>query len=437
VPCANGATTTISGKVYDPARRNPLYGVTVYVPAAPLVPLPKGVPTGADACSCAALFKSGAVVHTSTAADGTFTLTNAPVGTKVPLVMQVGKWRRYTEIAVTACQPNAQPDKSLALPATVAAGTNDNMPDIAVSTGGADTLECLMTRIGLPASEYVAGTGTSGHVHVFAGGSAAGNGSVGLTETPGMTGAPSSPTTLWDSQAHLMPYDLLLLSCEGGETYQANPPILEQYLNAGGRALATHYHYAWFAGSLESGQAYTAPADWGSHLATWSGGTTSGNDPSGGTVDVTLNGSGNPFPKGVAFQEWLQNVGALGIGVPTGELSIYQSRFNAVVAAADAPVQPWITSDVASGHAGATMLFSFNAPVGAADGGSAPSCGRAMFTDVHVAGDPSTADSPSPPGGCSTNALSAQEKALEFALFDLSSCVLPDATPPPAGFPGP
>ena len=80
VSCPGGGTTTITGKVYDPRRKNPLYNVAVYVPAAPLQPLPQGVPTGADACTCGALFQSGAVVNTTTAVDGTFTLTNVPVG---------------------------------------------------------------------------------------------------------------------------------------------------------------------------------------------------------------------------------------------------------------------------------------------------------------------------------------------------------------------
>src|SRR5580692_4962651 len=89
VSCSGGTTTSVSGKVYDPALKNGLYNIAVYVPASPLQPLPKGVPTGADACDCATLFPSGAVVSTTTGVDGTFTLPNAPVGSSVPIVLQV------------------------------------------------------------------------------------------------------------------------------------------------------------------------------------------------------------------------------------------------------------------------------------------------------------------------------------------------------------
>ena len=343
-----------------------------------------------------------------------------PVGSNVPLVIQVGKWRKAYQVNVAACQNNAQPDKSIAFPSTVAAGnTDDNIPDIAVSTGGADTLECLMLRIGISSSEYVAGPG-SGHVHIYAGGDPSGFSLGGQPEQPPMAGAPESDTSLWSSQAQLMPYDIVLLSCEGGETYNANPAVLESYLNAGGRAFGSHFHYAWFSGPLESFQSYHAPADW-SNLATWT--IDKGSDNLiGGIIDQTLNGSSNPFPKGVALQKWLAGVGGLGKGspaVPATELSIYQPRYNATVSASNTPSQPWITADPSSSAAGSTMYFSFDTPIMTAppppDGTGPTYCGRAVFSDLHVAGDPSTTDS-SPPRAeqLRRDRLSPQEKALEF-----------------------
>jgi hypothetical protein len=443
VQCSGGGTTSIKGAVYDPAKRNPIYGVAVYVPASPLQPLPKGVPTGSDACSCEALYKSGAVVATTTGVDGTFELDNAPVGSAVPLVVQIGKWRKQYTIDVTACQPNQQQDKTLLLPNSVPPGdTNTNMPDIAVSTGSADSLECLMTRIGLPPTEYVAGTATGGHIHVYSGGNPAG-GLGGAPEPTPFPAAPESDTSLWDTSDHMMPYDIVLLSCEGDETYNAIPANLETYLNAGGRAFASHFHYAWFSGALTSGQTYTPPMDWGTNLATWAGDGIDGDGPVAGTIVQTLNGSTKPFPKGVILDQWLQLVMALGQnGVPTGDLSIYDPRYNAVVAATNVHSQPWITSPAQSGTGTSTMYFSFDTPVDAPDapdGGPPSYCGRAVFSDLHVGSNPATNDSVDDgtpaPDGCADGALSPQEDALEFMLFDLSSCVIPDTVEPPDGGP--
>jgi hypothetical protein len=362
-------------------------------------------------------------------------LTDVPVGSAVPLVIQVGKWRREYFFNVTACADNAVPDKSLALPGSLTQA-NDSMPDIAVSTGASDSLECLMLRMGLPATEYVAGATGTGHVHIFSGGEAGGGGGgrggggIGGPENPAMPGAPASSTALWATQAQLMPYDIVLLSCEGGETFDANPPALEAYLNAGGRAFASHYHYSWFSGPLNTMQAYVAPADWGTNLATWTANGGQGNGPIAGVIDTTLNGSTLPFAKGAALQQWLGLVGALGTnGVAATDLAIYQPRDNAQVAATNTPSQPWITSTPW------TLYFSFDTPVNAAaaaEGGAPAYCGRAVFSDLHVGGNPTTMDTAPPPGGCDAIDLSPQEKALEFMLFDLSSCVIPDTMPPSA-----
>ncbi len=437
VTCPGGGTPTVTGKVYDPAGKNPLYNVSVYVPAVPLTPLPKGVPTGNDACSCGALFPSGAITNTTTGVDGSFTLTNVPMGSAVPLVLQIGKWRRQIEMNVT-CGTNAPPDTSLTLPGTVAAGdTLDNIPDIAVSTGSKDTLECLMLRMGISASEYVPGTSSAGHIHIFSGGGSGGDG-VGSPEVNAMPDAPASSKGLWDSVDQLMPYDITLLSCEGGETYDANPQALEAYLNAGGRAFASHFHYAFFSGPLGSKQSYAAPPDWGSALATWTtdqDGTPNGDI--GGVIDTTLNGSAQPFSKGEYLSQWLGVVGALGQGgVPAKELSIYAPRYNATVGPANTPSQTWITADPQASLPGATMYFSFDTPVDApkGDGGTPAYCGRAVFSDLHVSGDPTNKDTENknngspPPAGCDDTELSPQEKALEYMLFDLSSCVIPDTS---------
>jgi hypothetical protein len=307
------------------------------------------------------------------------------------------------------------------------------MPDIAVSTGNADSLECLMMRIGLPASEYVAGTGATGHVHVFSGGSATGTSTqVGVSEMPSsMAGAPASFKHLWDTQADLMPYDVVLLSCEAGETYNANPPALEAYLNAGGRAFASHYQYAWFSGPLATPQGFSAPADWGSNLATWmpnNGGTTP--TEGSGVIVQTLNGSTKPFDKGIALAKWLGLNGALGaLWAPPTEIPVYQPRFNAVVGPGNKASQSWVNDDTTAD----SLFFSFDTPVNqppAADGGPPQYCGRAVFSGFHVSGETTPADTHPPPGGCQAVDLSPQEKALEFMLFDLSSCVIPDSTPP-------
>jgi hypothetical protein len=226
--------------------------------------------------------------------------------------------------------------------------------------------------------------------------------------------APMSPAALWNSLEAMMPYDIVLLSCEGQETLQMNQQNLHDYANAGGRVFASHFHYSWFnSGPFMNG-----------NLAEWLPGSNDLRDINGRIV--TQLADGMPFPKGVALQDWLTNVGAL----QNGMLAIQQARHNANVTPTHTPSQPWI--EAADGMApGATQYFSFNTPLDAhlqTDGTGY--CGRVVYSDLHVGA--ASGDNPEQPvpTGCSDAALSPQEAALEFMLFDLSSCVTPDDVPP-------
>src|SRR6185295_18565530 len=94
VACGGAATTTVSGTVYAPNGIDPLYGALVYVPNAPVAPFPPGV-----ACDqCGAQASGSPLVSTVTGPDGTFHLQNAPAGASIPLVLQLGRWRRQVVI---------------------------------------------------------------------------------------------------------------------------------------------------------------------------------------------------------------------------------------------------------------------------------------------------------------------------------------------------
>jgi hypothetical protein len=432
--CPNGNTTTITGHVYDPAMKNPLFNVSVFIPD-PASPLPNldTVPIG---CGCMQLFPSS-VIATGypTDANGFFSIPCAPSGT-VSLVVQTGKWRmQFDGISVKPNTTNAVPN--LRLPRNSQEGS---IPNIAISTGGADSLECLPLRIGVDAAEYVPGPAAGGHIHIYQGE----NGAGAATTQPA---APLAPAALWDSQADLNSHDVVLLSCEGHETTDTgggggrggaltaqHQGFLQTYANMGGRVFASHFHYAWF----NTGP-FGAPPN---QLANWTTGAQQINDtmsfPS--DIDTTLF-NGMAFPEGAALQQWLGNVQALD---GNGKLQIAFARDNVHAGALlQPPSTEWIKLDSSVTQApNATQYFSVDMPIGAT---AEALCGRMVYSDLHVSGGPG-AQLPAPnqnvavdypgaggmmgaggivPTQCAVRDLIPQEKALEFMLFDLSSCLVP------------
>ncbi len=401
--CTGGGSTTISGTIYDPAGKSPLYGVVAYVPGTP----PEAFSPGASCSTCADLYSGAPVASAVTDATGRFVIQDAPDGASIPLVIQVGKWRRQLVLpSVAPCTDTAVPDHTLTLPRN---GREGDLPDIAISTGSSDSLECLFSRIGVDREEYVGGARSDAHIHVF-------RGDPGAPDTS--PGAPDSAAWLWDSASDIMRYDMVLLSCTGYAPAHIDQRVLFDYAAAGGRVLATHSHYVWFD---------TGPFG-AANLAGWTSGRHQGGMSFAADI-VTTAWANQPFPRGEAFYDWLGAVGALsGGGLPLESPPSY----NAYVTAANAISQPWIVVDKSSPSSSPALLFSFDTPLGAPP---ADQCGRVVFSDMHVglgAGDYAGASGKTTPAGCASKELSPQEKAIEFMLFDLSSCVTPGNAPPQA-----
>ncbi len=400
--CNPGEHTTATGTVYDPAGKVPLYNVTVYVPNEALKPLTEGA-----SCDCETSISGAPVVSATTDSKGQFTLTDVPVGTNIPLVIQVGKWRREGAVipTVAACTGTAIDPAVTRLPRNQSEG---HIPRMALTTGGKDALECLLRKIGVQDSEFTPETGT-GRVNLYAGGShlgvAMGNASQGTNAYDPSLNAGATFTdaeTWWEVAANLTKYDIILHSCEGTErptNKSVNATMgLQAYANAGGRVFASHWHNYW----IEHGAAPWPMVARFNHQG-------DPQSPFTATIDTT-------FPKGMAMSEWLTNVMA---STTPGQLVIMGAK--RTVAAVNAPTQRWIYSDTPA----SVQYFSFNAPTDPA----VKQCGKVVFSDLHVSAGSGTAtdDLSAPakpfPTGCVTMDLSPQEKALEFMLFDLSTCV--------------
>src|SRR4051794_246857 len=148
--CPNGSPTSLTGTVYAPNGTLPLYNALVFVPSGPLPEIPPSLTC--DRCGDSAS-AARATVAAHTDALGHFTLASPPVGKDVPLVVQVGKWRRQVILPeVKACQENALTDPELTrLPKNRSEG---NLPRIAMTTGACDNLICQVSKIGIDPSEW-------------------------------------------------------------------------------------------------------------------------------------------------------------------------------------------------------------------------------------------------------------------------------------------
>jgi hypothetical protein len=412
-----GATTTISGTVVagtDPTRGfgqpDPIFNASVYIPTTTVQPF--GTTVTCDQCGAAV---SGTPLMTvNTGIDGKFTLANVPCGTGInlPIVIQLGRWRRQIVIPdVACCAPLMLTTDQTHLPRNHNEG---DIPQIALSTGNVDALECVLRKMGIEDAEFTRNTATpSGRVHIYHG-----NGADAGTNTNG-------ENTLVDSPTLLANYDMVLFPCWGGQNQKtlARQQNMIAYGDKGGRVFATHFSYTWLAtvgtvttpmdgvpmGTPPSPQPWVGTANFNVNLATY------GTNSMTGLIDQT-------FPKGMALASWLAQP-AVGASTTPGQMPIAVVRrdTDSVVP----PSQRWLYT-MAPDPDVPVVHYTFNTPVGVT---ADKQCGRVVFSDFHVE-NTSNANGKHFPAECGTAApMTPQEKLLEFMLFDLASCVTPDSAP--------
>jgi hypothetical protein len=396
-----GCTTTIHGTVWDPGKVHPVYNALVYVPSTTL----DGLASGPTCDPCTTPPSGAAVAVTLSGPDGTFSLSGVPAGTSVPLVVQIGKWRREGAVipSVTACADTAVDADVTRLPKNQSEG---HLPHIAISTG-LDSVECALSSMGIDAAEFTDSSG-AGRIHLYQGSTTS-----GATAGTGTLAA----STLWASSSLMGQYDMILDACQGApptDKPQAAIQNLNAFAAAGGRVYLSHYENF----------AIWPPAT-SAETSAWS--NTGTQDPNGATSTVTT-AADVPidlgFPKGGALAKWAQTVGA---STQVGQISLL-SNSRTDVLGVNPPSRAWLSGDVSGmvmADGGATSeVYQYSFYAGTS------SCGKVHYADYHVSAGTQTAGAVFP-AECPTAGPDAIATDLfEFFLFDAMSCAQDDAVAP-------
>ena len=402
--------TTISGTVFAPNGTLPLNGVNVYVPRDPL-PLPPFT-EGATCDRCSTTLPGGAVVQATSGEDGSFTLENVPTGADIPLVITTGKWRRVVTIpSVTQCATTTVGTAETSLPKTRAEG---EIPRTAITTGDADTLECLIRKLGIADSE-IGVENTDSRIHLYRGDGVA-------SFQAGGNIPPAGP--FWSSVDSLKRYDIVFLSCEGSQMAdgngggtnktQAQLNAMKEYADLGGRVFASHWHNIWVGGNFQ-GNGNPSPPVWAG-IAQWQR-----NDDNNPGNPILIDEGGNP--KGTAFANWMVNVGGSStrLQIPLGNEAGGGTTARRTALSLDTTkAERWVKTS--RGGTDGPQMFQFTVPNEVQPD---QRCGKVVFTDMHVTGQPE--DLEPYPRNCNANGadltMTPQEKALAFMFFDIAGCV--------------
>jgi hypothetical protein len=397
--CPEGSETIVTGTVYAPNGTLPIYNALVYVPNAPLPPFP----TELVCDRCGALPPGEPVVSAVTDASGAFRLVNVPVGEDIPVVIQVGKWRRQFVVpTVEACALTSLTDpEQTRLPRNRSEG---DMPRIAVTTGTCDNLVCLIAKLGIDPEEW--GIAGEDKVVTFYRGMLQTWDPYSYSRFTGSLAEMTDADELWSDYETLSSYDVSMFSCECEEALEnkgtASYDAVTRYLAAGGRVFGTDYQYVWYQHSEDPN--WTSAA------------TVPGAPPDGAPVDETTIEIDTSFPKGKALADWLAVIAPENTYGEVTSAEIFDN-FSATQAGV---AQVWGSSPE-SGH---PRFITVNQPAAVP---VTEQCGKAVHLDAHIT-QLSPAEFITFPDDCGTE-LRNGEQVLAFFFFDLAACIQEDSKP--------
>jgi len=398
VACTGGGTTSVSGKVMAPNGIDPVVEALVYVPRD----LPE-FPATVQCEACNNPIGGNPIVQAVTAVDGSFTLTNVPATSQVPVVVQKGRFRRTIMLNVTACQDHPLTIDQARLPKNQQEG---DLPKMAVGLGTWDQIECVLRSIGIDQSEFTKPSG-NGAVHLYENGSA-------------LSGGDSEFTTMLQDKQKLESYNLVFVNCTNNYLDElASKATIKQnlfdYVSAGGRLYVTDYSYDYleqvpqFSPYLyfTGGGSQTMPqAPQGAHISHTDVAAAKINDPTLAEWVKLAHPS-----QGLNADGTVQ-INDLWIGIEsTSTDPTYAST-------------TWVQGSVGGKTQPLSVTFDYN------------SCGKVLYSNYHTR-EPGGADAgvsfpglPSSggfPSYCASTAQSmiVQEKILEYLIFSISSCVGP------------
>ena len=485
--CAGGGTTSISGTVTTPNGTLPIYGALVYIPNGPVAAFAPNV-----ACEqCGASVTGAPLVSTTTGPDGKFLLPNVPVSSaaagkvnNIPVVVQLGRWRKQFTIVTTACGNTLVPATNTALAHNKAEG---DIPLIAISTGNVDGLECVLRKIGIDDAEFTNPSG-NGRVRFYkdngavittqagtcsisgaactnfggncqakcsisgancstlgvsCGGTCTSNSKAcptlglscdknkgtctvdkGLCADPGVcnqTAGTPPASSLYNDPLELAKYDMSIFECVGGEVAKTATQTTNVLNYANGGGRVYATHFSYVW--LNNTAPWNTVGSWVPQTASW--------------VSITAE-LDTTFGKGQAFAQWLNIVGGLVAPLPAGappwvpnpQIPIDEARHDVDGPVLATKAQQWLyTTPTSVGALAASVQhLTFNTDLNKpAD----QQCGRVLFSDFHVSTGSATNDVVFPTE-CNNNPLTTQEKVLAFMLFDLASCVTSVPPVPPS-----